>query len=140
VARSESRAPAVRIAAGIAALATAVAVTGAEVLRGERPLVDRPAASAGGRSPEAAIAAFAARERWSERGWKYAGDCAEATTGRPRRLVCSGRWNGPAARTSLAPGERAYLIAPGWSDVHLLALALGRSHGRWRVSRILRPA
>jgi hypothetical protein len=141
VARGRGRSPAtaVRVTASVAAMATVVAVTAAEVLRGEALLVDRPTTSTTARSPEAAIAAFAARKRWTKRGWEYEGDCGDLT-GPPRRVVCSARWNVPAARPQLAPGEHAYLIAHGWSDVELLALALERSRGRWRVSRVLHPA
>jgi hypothetical protein len=129
------------LTAGLASVITVGAVTGIEYVRDDALLVDRPttflssepatnAVQAGSRSPEAAITAYAERERWADRGWDYAGDCAALTT--PREVVCSARWQGADA-----PSEHAYFIAPAFSDVHYLVLALERSDGRWRVDREL---
>jgi hypothetical protein len=139
------------LTAGLASVITVTAITGIEYVRNDALLVDRPTtflsadppppadapAGAGFPTAVAAITAYAERERWAdEEGWQYAGDCAEVTQGRPREVICSTPWRGPDA-PSLAPGERAFFIAPAFSDIHYLVLALEQSEGRWRVDRVL---
>ena len=148
-AASAPSAGAMFLTAGLASVITVTAVTGIEYVRDDALLVDRPTtflsadppppadapAQAGFSTAVDAITAYAERERWAdEKGWRYAGDCSEVTQGRAQETICSTPWQGPDA-PSLAPGERAFFIAPAFSDVHHLVLALERSDGRWRVDR-----
>jgi hypothetical protein len=132
--------------AGLAAVATAVSAAvvavvppvadGADWLFHPRYYFSGPVEVARSGTPEAAIADFAREHGWPERGWNYEGDCTDAVAGEPRRLVCSAPVHG-ALDSRLAPGERAYIVGWGWSDVDLAFLALRRSGERWTVTREL---
>ena len=148
-AASAPSAGAMFLTAGLASVITVTAVTGIEYVRDDALLVDRPTtflsadppppadapAQAGFSTAVDAITAYAERERWAdEKGWRYAATAARSRRVARRRRSAPRRGRGPMLQVSRRASAR-FFIAPAFSDVHHLVLALERSDGRWRVDR-----